>query len=83
MSQIHMTGMCLFVCVVGPGFDLTSPAFVRSRASHAAGSDGRLTKKRNPAPISGGRVGLTQFVQMYVTFFLNYLRNDIRYDIDK
>ena len=23
-----MTGVCLFVCVVGPGFDSTSPAFV-------------------------------------------------------
>ena len=28
-----MTGVCLFVRVVGPGFDLTSPVFVRSRAS--------------------------------------------------
>ena len=34
--------MCLFVCVVGTGFHSTSPAFVRSRASHAVGSDGHL-----------------------------------------
>ena len=67
-SQIHMTGACLFVCVVGPGFDSTSPAFVGSRASHAAGSDGRLAQKRNRAPISGDRVVLTQFVQMSVAF---------------
>ena len=52
----HMTGVCLFVCGVGPGFDSTSPAFMRSRASQAAGSDGRLAQKRNMTPISGGRV---------------------------
>ena len=64
-----MTGACLFVCVVGPGFDSTYPAFVRSRASHAAGSDGRLPpQKRNRAPISGGRVVLTPFVHMSVAF---------------
>ena len=45
----------VFVCVVGPGFDSTSPAFVRSRASQAVGSDGRLAQKRNRAPISGDR----------------------------
>ena len=28
-------GECLFMCVVGPGFDSTSPAIVRSRASPA------------------------------------------------
>ena len=50
-----MTGVYLFLCVVGPGFDSKSPAFLRSRASQAAGSDGRLAKKRNRAPISGGR----------------------------
>ena len=63
-----MTGACLFVCVVGPGFDSTSPAFVRSRASHAAGSDGWLVQKTESGPITGGRVVLTQFVQMYVAF---------------
>ena len=51
-----MTGVCLFVCVVGPGIDSMSPDFVRSRASQAAGSDGRLAqKKRNRVPISGDR----------------------------
>ena len=56
-SQIYMTGACLFVCVVGPGFDSTYPTFVRSRASHAAGSDGWLApKKRNRATIFWGQV---------------------------
>ena len=50
-----MTGVCLFVYVVGLGFDSTYPAFVRNRASQAAGSDCRLVQKRNLAPISGGR----------------------------
>ena len=50
-----MTGVCLFVCVVGPGFDSTSPAFMKSRASQAAGSDGRLAQKTESGPISGGR----------------------------
>ena len=36
------SGECLFVCVVGPGFDLTSPTFVRSRACQEAASDARL-----------------------------------------
>ena len=45
-----MTGACLFVGVVGLGFDSTSPTFVRSRASHAAGSDGRLAKKNKSGP---------------------------------
>ena len=34
-----MTGVCLFVCVVGPGFDSTSPAFLRSWASQACSSN--------------------------------------------
>ena len=45
-----MNRVCLFVCVVGPGFDSTSPAFVRSRASQAAGSDCRLAKKTESGP---------------------------------
>ena len=48
-SQMQMTGVsageCLFVCVVGPGFDSPSPAFVRSRVSQTAGSDGRPDQK--------------------------------------
>ena len=50
-----MTGVCLFVCVVGPGLDSTSPAFVRSRARQAAGSDDRLARKTESSPISGVR----------------------------
>ena len=38
-------GVCLFVCVVGPGFDSTSPAFVRSRAKQAAESATSSQKK--------------------------------------
>ena len=53
-SQNQITGACLFVCVVGPAFDWTSPAFVMSRASQAARSDGRLAQKRNRASIPGG-----------------------------
>ena len=49
-----MTGVCLFVCVVGPGFESTSTAFVRSRGSQAAGSDGRLAKKNGIGPPSLG-----------------------------
>ena len=40
-------GLCLFVCVVGSGFDSTFPAFVRSRASQAEGSEGRLAQKKD------------------------------------
>ena len=47
---IFMTRACLFVCVVGPGFDSTFPVFLRSRASHAAGSDGRFAKKNESDP---------------------------------
>ena len=45
-----MTGVCLFVCVVGPAFDSASTAFVRSRASRAAGSDGQLAQKTELGP---------------------------------
>ena len=45
-----MTGVCLLVCVVGPVFDSTSPAFVRSRASQAPGRDGRLAQKTESGP---------------------------------
>ena len=54
-----MTRVCLFVCVVGPGYDSTFPVFVRSRASHAAGRD---------SPLAKGRVGWPQFVQVPVAF---------------
>ena len=45
--------------VVGPGLVSTSPAFVRSSASHSAGPHGRLAKKsvNRPHIAGGGRVG--------------------------
>ena len=43
-----------FVCVVGPGLDSTSHAFVRSRASEVARTEG-APQKRNRATISGRR----------------------------
>ena len=84
-----MTGVCLFVCVVGPGFDLTSPAFVRSRASQAAGSDGRLAKKRNRAPISWSKDCVETILQMPAAFqpragcvFLEGHHHSCRSDVD-
>ena len=56
MNGVSAVGECLFVCVVGPGFDSTYPAFVRRRASQAEGRDGLLAQKRNRAPISGAGV---------------------------
>ena len=46
--QISQIQICLCV-VVGPGFVLTSPAFMRSSASHSA-----CPKTVNRAPIGGG-----------------------------
>ena len=46
---------CVFVCVVGPGFVSTSPAFVRRRASRVVGSDGRLAQKTESGLQLGGR----------------------------
>ena len=40
----------LFCVVVGPGFVPTSPAFMRSSASHPAGPHGRLSKLRAHIP---------------------------------
>ena len=48
------TGVCLFVCVVGPGFDSTFPAFVKKKASQTARSDDK-NQESPPPPISGGR----------------------------
>ena len=51
--QISQIQTCL--CVVQHGFVSTSPAFLRSSASHSAGPHGRLAKKAmNRAPIAGG-----------------------------
>ena len=52
---------CLFVCVVGAGFDSTFPAFFKSRARQTTGSDGRLVKKRNHTLISGEGIAKTPF----------------------
>ena len=46
-----MTG----VCVVGPGFDSTSSAFVRSRASQEAGRDDRFAQKTESCPCLWGQ----------------------------
>ena len=55
MTEVtNPNGWSVFVCVVGPGFDSTSPAFVRSRASQQGATAG-LPIKRNRAPIFGGR----------------------------
>ena len=51
----QMNPVCVVTSVVGPGLYSTSPAFVRSRASQTAWSNGRLVQKRNRAPISGAR----------------------------
>ena len=51
--QISHIQTCLCV-VVGPGFVSTSPAFMRSSASHPAGPHGRLAQKTvNQAPLMG------------------------------
>ena len=52
MTGVSVGGECLFECVVGPEFDSKSPAFVRSRASQAAGSDGALAQKNGNEPPS-------------------------------
>ena len=58
--QILHIQTCLRV-VVGPGLVTTSPAFMRSIASHPAGPHGRLTKKRQSGPHCWE--GSTQFAQ--------------------
>ena len=68
---LHLIDVCFLVCIfleqtsqiqicvfVGPGLVSTSPAFVRSRANHTAGTCGCLAQKTvNRAPIAGGRSG--------------------------
>ena len=44
LRQILQNQTCLYV-VIGPGFVSTSPAFMRSSASHPAGPHGQLAKK--------------------------------------
>ena len=63
MSKIQT---CLCV-VVGTGFVSTSPAFIRSSASHLAGSHGQLAKKCKSGPHCRGREVSPQFAQQFVT----------------
>ena len=49
--------------VVGPGLVSTSPAFVRSSASHPEGPHGRLAQKT----VYRAPKGSTQFAQQFVT----------------
>ena len=51
--KISLIQTCLCV-VLGPGFVLTSPAFMMSSASHAAGLRAGLPKTINGAPNAGG-----------------------------
>ena len=65
--QISPNQTCLSV-VVGPGFVLTSPARMRSSASHSAGPHGRLaTQQGKSAAIAGGLDVSTQFARLFVT----------------
>ena len=72
--MLHHIDICFLICiclwpisqiptclrvVVGPELVSTLPAFMKSIASHPAGSHGRLLKKRNRAPIAGGGRGQT------------------------
>ena len=61
--QISQIQTCLCV-VVGPGFVPTSPAFMRSRASHPVGRFGQNGKS---GPHCWGREVSTQFAQQFVT----------------
>ena len=61
--QISQIQTCLHV-VVRPGLVSTSPAFMRSIASHPASPHGRLNQKNNnQAPNYWGRKRSTQFAQ--------------------
>ena len=51
--------------VVRPGFVSTSPAFMRSSASHPAGPFGRFAKKGISDPSCWGREVSTQFTQQF------------------
>ena len=56
-----------FVGRCSPGLVSTSPAFVRSSASHPVGPHGRLAKTGKLGPHCWGREGSTQFAQQFVT----------------
>ena len=63
LFMADITNPDLFVCVfVGPRFVSTSPAFMRSSASHAAGPHGRFAQKNGiSGPHCWGQEGWTQF----------------------
>ena len=63
-----MTGVCLFVCVVGPGFDSTSPAFVRSSQPGGRERRSACQKTESGPPSLGAGIVYPQFVQMYAAF---------------
>ena len=60
LCQISQIQTCVFV---GPGFVSTSPAFMRSSASHPAGPHGRLAQKT----VHRGREVSTQFALQFVS----------------
>ena len=63
---LFMKNNCLCL-VVGPGFVLTSPYFLRSITSHPAGPHGRLGQK------TVNRKASTQFARQFVTAVTNPL----------
>ena len=63
--QISQIQTCLCV-VVGPEFVSTSPAFMRSRASHPAGPHDRLAQNGKSSPHCWGWAVSTQFAQQFV-----------------
>ena len=66
--QISQIQTCLCV-VVWPGFVSTSPAFMRSSATHPVGPHDRHAPKNGKLgpPISGGREVSTQSAHQFVT----------------
>ena len=71
MTEVTNPYDCSELCV-SSGQDLTRrpPLLLGAEPAMRQGATSGLPKKRNRAPISGGRVVLTQFVQMYVAFQL-------------
>ena len=70
--QISHIQTCLCV-VLGPGFVSTSPAFIRSSASHLVGPHDRFAKKNSKSvPLFWGREVLTQHAQQFVTALTAY-----------
>ena len=81
---LHLIDICFLTCiclwqisqiqtclceVVGPGLVLTSPAFMRSIASHPAGLHA-CTKNSNRAPIGGDTI-CTGFATVFIIVIMN------------